>query len=564
MITRRKFLKQSAFAGVSSIVGSNAVLASPTILTSKWTRPLTNRGTLRFRPYLVQSGRGPHLLDWAYATDTKWDAFHSDITSTKDGVTISDTEGERKFGIDVRWNVEGFGYIFITADNGGEFYELPASGKSPELNLNYELARSRVVRNQKRFQRFLKEGWTPSREVRSYVDLSSELLNDARRVQDETTRATLAQQSLSYAMWGSEMMELDRARFLIAQRGRRDDFYIGCDARALGQMSQDTFFEYFAPLFSFAMVTYFVGSSDFHTDPEREEGRLRLGSRDVAVNALREHNITVEGRGLYWFHKWTTPDWLKTKSFDELKRYVEKHTRDVIGHYRADSIAVWEVMNEFHDWANQVRCSPEQTIELTKLAYDVARVSNPKARLALNNCCPFAEYVQLGEYSDGSKADRPQRTPWEFTKQCIDAGVDFDVVGQQLYFPYRDLQDTVITIERLAEFKKPIQLSEIGCPGGPTTETVKSGKYTWPNDPFVWRRGWDEELAADWMEAIYTLSYAMPFVEGAVWFDLADPFSYMENGGLLRSAGESPEKKAAYVRFETMLERWGKLNAHKS
>ena len=40
-----------------------------------------DKGTLVFRPYYPQSGRGPHLLDWAYCTDTAWDSFPSNITS---------------------------------------------------------------------------------------------------------------------------------------------------------------------------------------------------------------------------------------------------------------------------------------------------------------------------------------------------------------------------------------------------------------------------------------------------------------------------------------------------
>ena len=31
----------------------------------------------------------------------------------------------------------------------------------------------------------------------------------------------------------------------------------------------------------------------------------------------------------------------------------------------------------------------------------MARDANPKAKPIINNCCPFAEYVALGEYSDG-------------------------------------------------------------------------------------------------------------------------------------------------------------------
>src|SRR5512147_2753812 len=122
-------------------------------------------GELLFVPMIVQSGRGPHLLDWAYATDADWDSFPSDITASREGVKISDAEGREKFGINVRWNVEGFGYIFITADNAGEFYTLPPAGKSTVLNLNYELARTRVARNGRRVALHRKNGWNPSREV---------------------------------------------------------------------------------------------------------------------------------------------------------------------------------------------------------------------------------------------------------------------------------------------------------------------------------------------------------------------------------------------------------------
>ncbi len=87
-------------------------------------------GQLLFKPHFVQSGRGPHLLDWAYATDPDWDSFHSDIAATKDGVMISETEGREKFGINVRWNVEGFGYLFLTADNGGNATGFP--NRAPE------------------------------------------------------------------------------------------------------------------------------------------------------------------------------------------------------------------------------------------------------------------------------------------------------------------------------------------------------------------------------------------------------------------------------------------------
>jgi hypothetical protein len=89
----------------------------------------TEKGSLIFKPYFVQRGVGPNLLDWSYACDENWDAFYSNITSNNEGVVISDAFGVAKFSVEVRWNVEDFGYIFISADNGGEYYQLPSSGE---------------------------------------------------------------------------------------------------------------------------------------------------------------------------------------------------------------------------------------------------------------------------------------------------------------------------------------------------------------------------------------------------------------------------------------------------
>ena len=116
--TRRSFLKHTALATAGAALVPN-VIGAPTILTPRRTRQRTAQGTLRFEPHFVQRGTGPHLADFAYATDTKWDAFRSNIEVTDAGVAISDTEGQERFGIDVRWNVEGVGWLFLTADNGG-------------------------------------------------------------------------------------------------------------------------------------------------------------------------------------------------------------------------------------------------------------------------------------------------------------------------------------------------------------------------------------------------------------------------------------------------------------
>ena len=531
-------------------------LAAPLILEGKTSTGSPSEGKIIFYPVMVQSGVAPHLLDWAYASDEQWDAFHSNISVDKEGVRISDAEGKRKFGINVRWNVEGFGYLFITADNGGEFYQLPSDRQTIKYNLNFELAKSRVRRNALRLKKFQRQDYIPNREVKSFLNLSDDLFRDAEKSQSDTTRCgLLSQKALYYALWGSEMLELDYANFIITQNGYRKEFYLGCDVRAYYQMPKEIFLERFLELFNYANLSYVVNGDAFMNIFEPEEGQLNFQLRDILFGNLKEKGITVAGRLLFWFHKWVIPDWLKTKTFTELMRYVENHTREVVSHYGNEMYA-WEIVNELHDWANECQLTPDQTIELTRLACEVAKSIAPNVHRLVNNCCPFAEYVQLGEWS-GQKAKYPQRTPWQFTRDLVQAGVDFTLIGQQMYFPYRDLQDTILLIERFAEFGKMIQLSEIGCPGGPTDLSVKNGTVGFPKEPYIWHRPWDEELQSDWLEGIYTLAYSKPYIEAANWFDLPDPYSYLDNGGLLKNA--EGDKKSSFFRLKTLTESWKKL-----
>ena len=353
------------------------------------------------------------------------------------------------------------------------------------------------------------------------------------------------------------MLELDRAEGLIARRGPRPDFFFGCDARAFYQMrTPELFMDLFTDVFNFAALTYVWTHDGVIGDFERTEGDYNFEFRDAVVRRMRQRDVTVWGRPVLWFHHWVTPEWVEAKSFDELKRYTEKHVRTMIGHY-GDEIWAWEIVNEFHDWANDVELDPEQTVELTKLACDVAADVNPSVGRLVNNCCPYAEYVQLGQWSGwpNQPARYPQRTPWQFTRDLVDAGVDFTHIGQQMYFPERDLQDIILLVERYEPFGKPVHLSEVGAPGGPTERSVKLDTVPIPTEPYAWHRPWDEDTQADWLEGVYTLAYSRPFVDGAHWFDFVDPHFYLPSGGLIRSPEGEP--KEAYRRLQALQRRWG-------
>jgi endo-1,4-beta-xylanase len=550
---RRTFLRHS---GALTIGGCATALvgAAPAVLTARRTpaRGQAAAAPLVFRPVIVQKGRGPHIGQPAYATDLHGDAFHSDLALSDAGIGLSNANGVRRFAVNVRWNVEGFGFLCFAADNGGEGYELHGSGNARLLNLNYELARSRAARNRRRAGPLTTGGWSPSRDVRAYLALSDEYLDDAARAQaDEHRCGGLAQKALLYALWAGEWLELERAAFDIGRLQARDGFFFGCDARAYVQMDTDIFTERFSELFNFATINhYLIGTNQ---DFEPAAGRKQFALRDVIVNDLRGRGTTIEGRPLVWFHHWVTPEWMRQLSYPQLLTYVERHVREVVRHYD-ERVQVWEIANEMHDWANELRLNPDQIIEVTKLACEVARDTNPRVLRLINNCCVFGEYVHQRKWTE-LDATYPQRTPHQFMRQLIDAGVPFDITGVQMYFPTRDLADSILLIDRFAELGRPVHITETGASSGPSPNSVKLDTLPLPTTPYAWHRPWDEELQAEWAEGIYTLAYSRPAVQAISWYDFVDPHGYIKNGGLLRSP--AGDRKPVFERLGSLRSAWG-------
>ena len=556
-ISRRNFLKSSAVTAAGTLLTSNSIFAAPELLLKNRISKNTAEGELLFIPYYVQKGRGPHLFELAWATDKEWEPFYSDIHIDPKGVLISDSKNIDRFGINVRWNVEGFGWTNITADNGGEFYTLPSSNKLQSLNLNYELCKSRVVRNRLRLKDLKKNGWIPSAETMMYVNLSEQFYEDATKKKNEdVTCASFAQNGLNYALWASESMEIEKAKFDIDLRGKRNDFFFGCDARGFYQMYQDTFLDLFSEVFNYANITFVAKGDGMMSDYQTAPGVIQPETRKLLINKLNERGTKCQERLLFWFHDCCIPDWLRNMKYDDLLKYAEKLTTDTMKEF-GDSLYAMEVVNELHDWANELNLNHEQITELTRLINDVAKSIAPNVKRTINNCCPFAEYVQMGSYSK-KKASFPQRSPYKFSKDLIEAGIDFDILEQQMYFPYRDLQDTTLLLEKLSTLGKPMQLSEVGVSGGPSNYSVRNNTVPISKEPYLWHQPWNEHTQADWLESIYTIAFSKPYIHASNWFDFVDPFYYMENGGLLRSA--EGEKKEAFYRLKKIKENWSQLS----
>jgi hypothetical protein len=152
------------------------------------------------------------------------------------------------------------------------------------------------------------------------------------------------------------------------------------------------------------------------------------------------------------------------------------------------------------------------------------------------------------------EAKFPQRTPHRFTKELIEAGVDFDIIGVQVYFVKRTLTDALQSIERYQTMGKKVHLAEIGAPSRGITQEFVDEDRDFSAEPYEWHRHWDEELQADWLEGVFTYAYSKSFIEAANWYDFVDPFGFLKSGGILRSP--KGEKKAAVDRLLKLKEQW--------
>ncbi|OGU74253.1 MAG: hypothetical protein A2V93_08135 [Ignavibacteria bacterium RBG_16_34_14] len=539
-INRRLFIKKTALS-------TAAITASPFI---NWSSIFakTNKDLI-LRPY-------PHpwqqKFDWVYAADENEDPFFSSLKVTQDGVTVPSDFENKKFSINGRWYVEGFGYVMLGADNGGEFYSI---NNFPEHGiLNYEFAKSRVIRNRNVKARYEKEETIFSDEVNYLTNLSEELFEDATKSLNNPEKSVkYADDSLKYALWAGEKIELERARSEIERLNRKDHVYFGCETRQYIWAKSEYMTKRFEEVFNFATITHYIWDTWYELF-EPSEGVYNWGVKDNIVNWLSSKNITMQGRPLFWFHPIVTPDWLKNKNFGELKKYVEKHTYDLVTHY-GDKVLQWEVVNEYHDWANIHNHTPEQITEITKLACEKTKEANSKVVRIINNCSPWAEYVANGRMAR-MDATRLLRSPRKFLQDLNDAGVEYDVLGIQIYFPRRDLSDIVRLIERLEKFGKPIYITEFGTSSGPTKELIATGEMKLPDEPYEWHRPWDEELQAEWLEQVYTLYYSRPTIKAINWYDFSDFRPHIRNGGLIR---EDSTAKRSFFKLKELLESWNRL-----
>jgi GH35 family endo-1,4-beta-xylanase len=478
----------------------------------------------------------PELLETLYVTDRDGRPFAVRPQLAGEGAAVLELPPQR-FEIMMILPVRDFGEVYLYADDAGSLYA-PAAA---EILLNYEFARSRAAFLRRYVKAAEGEGVDFSKELRERIARGEAALAKATAARQERERAGFSNDALRDLMWAGEMAALERARHRIRRRGPRPGFLFGCNA--FGYARSVEYAQRYNELLNFATLPFYRAST------EKVEGRPDYSWVKAILQKMAGTPILTKGHPLVWFHYAGIPEFLKTKSWEELKKSCREYVLGSVLRFRS-RIHVWDVINEAHDWANELNLSHEQLLEMTRLAAETVRLADPTAFRIVNSCCTWSEYVATGRNYRGEMR-KPVRSVLEYHRAVEEAKVPYEAIGLQLYNPQRDMLEIERQLERFFIFGKPIHITELGISSA--NEPVRMGEEVRRPGRRVWHgTEWSERIQADWLEQFYTICYSKPQIEAVSWWDFSDP-AFIPHGGLLRP---DLTPKEAYHRLKGLIKEW--------
>ena len=423
-----------------------------------------------------------------------------------------------------------YGQLWVMADNLGEGYQT-----------DFVDFVSEAVRTYIAWARRFGDGMELSVATRGHLDAAVELEHLANRGMDTPDNRLYA---LSHAIYAAEGALVERARKNLVPRS---DLLLGCN-----------FFRYISPTARYAK--FFSGAFDFaplpfypgRTVPER--GRYDYAYIEKALAYLSEHSITPKGHPLFFGHREVNPAWMFSLPYPELRKEAAAIARHHVETFKG-TVDIWDAMNEAHDWANCFELTQDQLVDLTRATTDALREGNDRAVSIVNVCLPFAEYV-AGRYNCYGALPEHLRSPLGYLKTIIEAGIDFDVVGIQLYFPGRDMVAVSRMLDAYAALGKPIHITEMGVNGGFRAKGNAGSSWSQLDmSEGTWHGGWNEHTQADWMEQFYTIAAARSEIQALTWWDFIEP-SFSGNGAFLY---EDENPREIYFRLLALKNRLVKI-----
>lgn len=442
---------------------------------------------------------------------------------------------ESPFSLEVLFDVPGFGKLVTAADNAGELY---TAGSGP-IDFRAEATRTKVRRVTAALQSLVAAGYTVPTDARDRVEATGAELGKCLGMNDGEPRRRRLADLLSRGFWLGEELDLLRARADLAAMDPAERAAKLFGASFFHPDADETFLYRFEELFNFATTPF------YRRRVEPTEGALDWSTRDRLLDWLDEKAIRRKGHPLSWWIEHGLPEWMKKLSYRTLKEVIYEQVYDTVARYRG-RIDIWDIINEAHDpivKGNDLALNAEQVYEITALAARATKQANPDAVRIVNVNRPWGVYRSEWEMMD------PMH-PIEYLEGLAERGIDYDVVGVQMYHGgpehyVRDIAEQSALIDRYTALGKPVHITEVQAPSSMEQDPTRwLGGRVAPSG--WWHRPWDPEIQADWAEQFYTIATSKPQVEAITWWNLSDRRTFWPHGGLL-DVDQQP--KPAYHRL---------------
>lgn len=466
------------------------------------------------------------VLESVYASNLEFEPDERRQRILPDG-TVELTVSGGPYMIHAKVNLPLYGNIWVMADNEGAGYT------GDFVDFVTEACRTYIREAEKRG-----EDTDLSPETRGHLAAAQEFTHLANRGK---TTAENRLYALSHAVYAAEAALFEAARRKTAPR---EDLLLGCNFFRY-TAPDGRYAKFFAQAFDFATLPFYAG----RTVPER--GKYTYGYIDSALEFLQSKNIQPKGHPIWFGHGDVNPKWLFNQPFETLQEYAREIAQHHVGTYKG-RIGIWDAMNEAHDWANCFMLTQAQLTELTRTCCDALHEADGAATAVVNVCLPFAEYV-AGRYVCYGSLPEKLRSPLAYLRAILEAGVEFDVTGIQLYFPARDMVAVDRMLSVFASLGKPVHITEMGVNGG-LRGAGSRGASSWSQlsmSEGVWHGGWNEGTQADWLEQFYTIAAARPEIKALTWWDFIEP-SFSGNGAFLY---EDENPREIYFRLLALKEK---------
>lgn len=237
-------------------------------------------------------------------------------------------------------------------------------------------------------------------------------------------------------------------------------------------------------------------------------GSYRFEEADAIAGIARANRQKMHGHALFWHHE--PIRWTESVSFDTVKRRYGGFINDVVGRYR--DFVSWDVMNEIVEENGILR----REFLLDRFGYDfidfcfrMAHEAAPAARLVIND---------YNLECDSNYCAAKRANMLSVIERLLSMGTPVHAIGIQAHLSSRwppGLEATSDFIARIGDLGLDVYISEIDVNDVDFAADITER----------------DRQVAEMYEAFLTMALGHEAVRRVVFWGMADPVSWMANGG---------------------------------